>query len=105
MAAFVPIFAFLCDLLIVCRFAVPFAYRAFVVDESPEEMEGVGALFLAYASRSQKRLREIKVMEPGIRRQSEFRRYYALRRIYLKGMIFALGCIGEVTLWLIMRTP
>jgi hypothetical protein len=101
--AFVPIFAFLCDFMIIYGIAVPFAYRAFVVDETPSDGEGIGRLFLSYASPEQERLDSIRGMEPGIERQRAFRRFYGLRKTWLKATIFALGTAGEVGLWFLMK--
>ena len=101
--ALVPIFAFLCDFMIVYRIAVPFAYRAFVVEETPSNGEGIGSLFLSYASPDQERLDNIRSMAPGIERQKAFRRFYGLRKSLLKATIFALGTVGEVGLWFLMK--
>jgi hypothetical protein len=101
-AAIVPVFELFCDVAIVWRVAVPFAYRAFVIDDN-ERDESVGSLFLAFGSPSQSELESIKALPPGISRQRAFRRFYVLRKLWLKGLLFVTGTVGEVALWIALR--
>ncbi len=92
LAACVPLFALSCDLIILYILAMPFAYKAFVVEDSVDNAEPLGGLFLAYGSTAQARLEAIKKMEPGIARQKAFRTHYFCRNMGFKAVIFGVGC-------------
>ena len=102
LASTIPILAFYFDTLIKYRYITPFLYKAFILQKGDKE-ESISLLYLGYGKKQYSGYLEIYDLIPGIDRQKAFRKKYIFDRIVMKVLIYSIGIVGEIILWVLLK--
>ncbi|MCK4384903.1 MAG: hypothetical protein KAW52_01440 [candidate division Zixibacteria bacterium] len=99
-AAVIPVFAFVIDLLVKRNFIAPFLYKAMSLEMEQNQGEPMGLLLLEFGIADESRLLQIFRLPSGPTRQREFLKAYMRKKLVLKIMFYGSGVLGEITLWI-----
>ncbi len=101
-AAAIPTFTLLVDILLRARFMVPIAYKLMSVQDPDPEKEEIGFLFYGFGSSDFNGFRQIFSEDPGTSRQRMFRKKFIGIGLARKVFFYSLGTIGEVALYFML---
>ncbi len=102
-AACIPLFTLLLDLLVRLRFLAPFLYKLLAIQDSDAEKEEIGYLYIGFGSPDWYSFGSIFEDAPGISRQRKFKRVFLRQRLWLRIALYTLASIVEVLLFITLR--